>query len=78
MSIAYQVVSDGPFDVVWVPGSVSNVELIWTNPPAARFFRRVASFCRLIVFDKRGTGLSDRVPVDRLPISRPGWTTCAR
>ncbi len=61
VSIAYQVVSDGPFDVVWVPGAVSNVELLWENEAAARFYSRVASFCRLILFDKRGTGLSDRV-----------------
>jgi pimeloyl-ACP methyl ester carboxylesterase len=61
VSIAYQVVGHGPFDLVWVPGSVSNVELIWTNERQASFFRRLASFSRLILFDKRGTGLSDRV-----------------
>ena len=61
VSIAYQVVSEGPFDVVWVPGAVSNVELLWENEAAARFYSRVASFCRLVLFDKRGTGLSDRV-----------------
>jgi pimeloyl-ACP methyl ester carboxylesterase len=58
--IAYQVVGEGPFDLVFVPGFVSNVEAAWESPARARFFRRLASFCRLILFDKRGTGLSDR------------------
>jgi pimeloyl-ACP methyl ester carboxylesterase len=61
VSIAYQVVGDGPFDVVLVPGFVSNVEYGWEDPHLARFLRSFGSFCRLIVFDKRGTGLSDRV-----------------
>ena len=61
VSIAYQVVGDGPFDLVYVPGAVSNVELIWEDPARAAFFGRLASFSRLILFDKRGTGLSDRV-----------------
>src|SRR3954453_20051007 len=60
VSIAYQVLGDGPFDVVWVPGSFSHVELNWTVPNRAAFNRRLASFCRLIMFDKRGTGMSDR------------------
>jgi pimeloyl-ACP methyl ester carboxylesterase len=46
---------------VFVPGFVSNVEYIWEEPTSARFYRRLASFCRLMVFDKRGTGGSDRV-----------------
>ena len=58
--IAYQVIGEGPFDLVYVPGFVSNVEAIWQSPARARFFRRLASFSRLILFDKRGTGLSDR------------------
>ena len=58
--IAYQVLGDGPFDVVWVPGGFSHVELNWTIPSRAAFNRRIASFCRLIIFDKRGTGMSDR------------------
>ena len=58
--IAYQVVGDGPLDVVFVPGFVSNVEATWDLPARAKFFQRLASFCRLILFDKRGTGLSDR------------------
>ena len=66
--IAYQVVGDGPFDLVYVPGWVSHVELAWEEPEMARFFARLATFSRLIVFDKRGTGLSDRVPNDKLPM----------
>jgi class 3 adenylate cyclase/pimeloyl-ACP methyl ester carboxylesterase len=61
VSIAYQVVGDGPFDLVFAPGSVSNVEFGWEEQTLERFYRRLASFCRLIIFDKRGTGLSDRV-----------------
>ena len=65
--IAYQVVGDGPIDMVYVPGWVSHVELAWEEPTLARFLNRLASFSRLICFDKRGTGLSDRVPNDKLP-----------
>ena len=60
VSIAYQVVGEGPFDVVFVPGFVSNVELVWRTARGA-ILRRLASFARLIIFDKRGTGMSDRV-----------------
>ena len=60
VSIAYQVVGEGPLDLVYVPGWISNVELTWEEPSVARFFERLASFSRLILFDKRGTGLSDR------------------
>jgi pimeloyl-ACP methyl ester carboxylesterase len=59
--IAYQVVGSGPFDLVFSPSPVSNIEVMWEWPPFARFLHRLASFSRLIVFDKRGTGLSDRV-----------------
>lgn len=65
--IAYQVVGDGPVDLIVVRGYISHVELAWESPALASFYRRLASFCRLILFDKRGTGLSDRVPEDRLP-----------
>jgi pimeloyl-ACP methyl ester carboxylesterase len=65
--IAYQVVGDGPFDLVFVSGWVSHVELAWEEPSLARFLERLASFSRLILFDKRGTGLSDRVPDAALP-----------
>ncbi len=58
--IAYQVVGDGPVDLLFVPGFVSNVEAGWRNPELSAFFNRLASFSRLILFDKRGTGMSDR------------------
>jgi class 3 adenylate cyclase len=61
ISIAYQVMGEGPFDVVYVPPAVSHVELAWQVPGIADFLDRFASFCRLIRFDKRGTGMSDRV-----------------
>jgi class 3 adenylate cyclase len=67
VNIAYQVVGTGPFDLVYVPGWVSNVELMWEEPRLASFLQRLASFARLIVFDKRGTGLSDPVPDHQLP-----------
>jgi pimeloyl-ACP methyl ester carboxylesterase len=59
--IAYQVVGDGPRDLVLVAGWVSNIEVFWEEPRLARFLERLASFSRLLLFDKRGTGLSDRV-----------------
>ena len=61
VNIAYQVVGEGPRDLVLVPGWVSNIEVFWEEPSMARFLQRLASFSRLILFDKRGTGLSDRV-----------------
>jgi pimeloyl-ACP methyl ester carboxylesterase len=67
VNIAYQVVGDGPVDLIYVPGWISNVELNWEEPPLAHTLERLASFSRLILFDKRGTGLSDPVPTDRLP-----------
>jgi pimeloyl-ACP methyl ester carboxylesterase len=65
--IAYQVLGDGPADLIVVRGYISHLEVAWESPALASFYRRLASFCRLILFDKRGTGLSDRVPEDRLP-----------
>ena len=64
-SIAYQVVGDGPIDLVLVLGFATHLELQWEAPPFARFFERISSFSRLIIFDKRGTGLSD--PVTEVP-----------
>jgi pimeloyl-ACP methyl ester carboxylesterase len=64
VNIAYRVAGDGPFDVVFVPGSTSHAELAWTVPYFRALFERVASFARLIHFDKRGTGMSDAVPAD--------------
>jgi len=61
VNIAYQVFGDGPIDLVFVMGWVSHLECFWTEPGFARFLRRLAEFSRVIVFDKRGTGLSDRV-----------------
>jgi pimeloyl-ACP methyl ester carboxylesterase/DNA-binding winged helix-turn-helix (wHTH) protein len=61
VNIAYQVIGDGPIDLVFVMGWVSHLEYFWQEPSFARFLRRLASFSRLILFDKRGTGLSDRV-----------------
>ena len=67
VNIAYKVTGQGPLDIVFVPGWVSHVELAWEEPTLARFLTRLASFARLITFDKRGTGLSDRVSDDQLP-----------
>jgi pimeloyl-ACP methyl ester carboxylesterase len=60
VSIAYQVVGEGPVDLVYIPGFVSNVELTWRVPDLASYLGRLASFSRLVIFDKRGTGMSDR------------------
>src|SRR5215218_6090565 len=59
--IAYQMFGQGSIDLVLVPGFISNVEETWENPSAARWLKRLGRFARVIVFDKRGTGLSDRV-----------------
>jgi pimeloyl-ACP methyl ester carboxylesterase len=59
--IAYQVIGDGPIDLVYVPSWMSQVEVYWEEPRIARYFERLASFSRLIMFDRRGTGLSDPV-----------------
>jgi pimeloyl-ACP methyl ester carboxylesterase/class 3 adenylate cyclase len=64
-SIAFQVVGEGPIDLVLVLGFATHVELQWESPPFAHFFERISSFSRLIIFDKRGTGLSD--PVTEAP-----------
>jgi pimeloyl-ACP methyl ester carboxylesterase/DNA-binding winged helix-turn-helix (wHTH) protein/class 3 adenylate cyclase len=65
VNIAYQVCGDGPLDLVFVMGWVSHLEYFWREPSFARFLNRLASISRLVLFDKRGTGLSD--PVTRLP-----------
>jgi class 3 adenylate cyclase/alpha-beta hydrolase superfamily lysophospholipase len=59
--LAYQVVGDGPIDLVYVPTWMSHVELLWEEPAVARFFERLGSFARLILFDRRGSGLSDPI-----------------
>ncbi len=61
VNIAYQVLGDGPPDLVLVPGWVSNIDIFWEEPGLARFLRHLAACSRLILFDKRGSGLSDRV-----------------
>ncbi len=61
VNIAFRVVGEGPPDLVYVPGWLSHIEMMWENPLLARFLGRLASFSRLIVIDKRGTGMSDRV-----------------
>ena len=60
VNIAYQVTGDGPIDLVYVPGWLSHLEYAWEHPPYAHAFRRLGAFSRLIRFDKRGTGLSER------------------
>lgn len=67
VNIAYQAVGSGDVDLVFVMAWVSHLEYFWNEPSFARFLTRLASMARLILFDKRGTGLSDPVPVDRLP-----------
>jgi pimeloyl-ACP methyl ester carboxylesterase/DNA-binding winged helix-turn-helix (wHTH) protein/class 3 adenylate cyclase len=67
VNIAYQTIGKGDLDVVFVMGWVSHLEYFWKEPHFAAFLNRLASFSRLILFDKRGTGLSDRVPLSELP-----------
>ena len=65
--VAYQVVGDGPLDLVFIPSWASNVEVMWEEPSIARFFPRLSTFSRVLCFDKRGTGVSDPVPLAALP-----------
>jgi pimeloyl-ACP methyl ester carboxylesterase/DNA-binding winged helix-turn-helix (wHTH) protein/class 3 adenylate cyclase len=67
VNIAYQVIGAGDLDIVFVMGWVSHLEYFWKEPHFAAFLNRLAGFSRLILFDKRGTGLSDRVPLHELP-----------
>ena len=76
LRIAYATFGDGPVDFVFVPGFVSHLENWWEANASARFFRRLASFSRLIMFDKRGTGMSD--PSSACRRSRSASTTCGR
>ena len=66
-AVAYQVLGNGPRDLLFIQNWGSNIEVMWEQPLLARFFERLASFARVIVFDKRGTGISDPVPLERLP-----------
>src|SRR3954454_14956101 len=65
VSIAYQVLGDGPLNLVFCAGFVSHLDLAWTNPGITHFFRRLASFSRLALYDKAGTGVSD--PIAHVP-----------
>src|SRR5258706_15858815 len=65
--ISYQVLGEGPPDLVLTWGSFSNADIDWEDPDAARFYRRLATFCRLIRYDRRGTAGSSRPRVDALP-----------
>ena len=67
LRVAYEVTGTGPPDLVFVADWLNNVELSWDLPATARYLERLASFSRLILFDQRGTGLSDPVPLDALP-----------
>ena len=64
--VAYQVVGDGPRDLIYVPNWARPIDLIWEHPAFANFLRRLASFSRLVLFDKRGSGSSDHVSFDAL------------
>ena len=66
-SVAYQVTGEGPLDIVFIPDWVTNLEVMREEPTVARFLDRVSSFGRLIFFDKRGSGLSDPVPLGAIP-----------
>ena len=77
--IAYQIVGEGnPLDIVLVSTWFSHLEARWDLPGYAHYLGRLASFSRLISFDKYGIGLSDPIPSKGLPRSRTGWTTCPR
>ncbi len=65
--IAYQVIGNGPVDLVFVPGFLSNLDVHWEDPGYSHLLQRLGAFTRLIQFDKRGTGLSDRVDAQHLP-----------
>lgn len=66
VNIAYQVVGAGPVDLLYIPGWISHLDLYWEEPSVARFLRRLGAGFLLILFDRRGSGLSDRVPDDEL------------
>ena len=70
------MIGEGERDMVLVPGLMSHLELIWEDHETADFYQRLARLGRLILFDKRDTGLSDRAPATCR--SRSGWRTCAR
>ncbi|MCW2991846.1 MAG: adenylate/guanylate cyclase protein [Solirubrobacterales bacterium] len=63
-TLAFRIVGDGDIDVLFVPGMLSHIEVVFDEPGMARFFNRMGEFCRVIVFDRRGTGMSDQLPDD--------------
>ena len=67
VALAHQVLGEGPLDLVFFPAFINNLEIAWEDPERARFLRRLASFSRLILMDRRGTGLSDRMSPKDLP-----------
>ena len=72
-NVAYQVVGDVPLHLVFIPWWSTNVDVMWEEPTIARFLERMASFSRLVCFDKRGTGVSDALPLTALPTLEE-WT----
>ena len=60
VAVAYQVLGDGPVDLVYASGWLTNIDMVWESPRYSWFLRELAKFSRLIMFDKRGSGLSDR------------------
>ncbi len=77
-AIAFEVLGDGPVDLVYLPGFINNLEAIWDNPLMARFLDRLASFSRLVIVDRRGSGLSDRFSPEDLPPLELIWPTTSR
>lgn len=67
VNLAYQAIGQGAFDVVLVPGFPSNLEILWENPGFVHLVKRLTAFCRLILFDPRGVGLSDGLDLHALP-----------
>lgn len=78
VSVAYHVLGEGPPDLVVAPGAISHLEVEWEYPRYRRFYERLASFARVIRFDKRGTGLSDRFGDERLPTLESARMTSGR
>ncbi|MDF0717603.1 alpha/beta hydrolase [Muricauda sp. 334s03] len=78
INIAYQVYGSGPVDLVYIPGWVSNIDLMWSNPELVEFLTVLGKMARVILFDKRGTGLSDRIVELSMPetnsiVIKKGW-----
>jgi pimeloyl-ACP methyl ester carboxylesterase len=76
-NVGYQVFGEGPLDLVFIPWWGTNLDVMWEEPSIARFLRRLARFSRVLCFDKRGTGVSDPVPLAALPTLEQ-WTDDVR